>query len=95
MPLSPEQINLLNKMGAPNVRQRMQHAGAGDGSIVQGLGNPWMSRGDVEEWLAEKDREASKLQADTLWWAKAAFWGTVSVGIVGIVVTIVAALLAK
>jgi hypothetical protein len=28
-----------------------------------------VSHSDVEDWLGKKDREASRLQADTLWWA--------------------------
>ena len=67
----------------------------GNGSAVPGISSPDPSRIDVEEWLAEKDREASKLQVDTLWYAKAAFGGTISVGVAGIIVTIVAALFGK
>jgi hypothetical protein len=93
MPLTPAQIDILNKLDAPNVRQRLQYAGAGSGSIVPGISSPDPLRIDVEEWLALKDREASKLQSDTLWYAKAAFWGTVVVGVAGIIVTIFAALL--
>ena len=33
MPLTPAQIDILNKLDAPNVRQRLQYAGAGSGSI--------------------------------------------------------------
>jgi hypothetical protein len=41
-------------------------------------------RSDVEEWLAEKSREAIKLQLNILWWAKPAFW----VGVTSILVTL-------
>jgi hypothetical protein len=95
MPLTPAQLAILNKLGASNVRPRLQYAGAGCGSAVPGISSPDPSRIDVEEWLAEKDREASKLQADTLWYAKAAFWATISVGVAGIIVTMVAALFGK
>jgi hypothetical protein len=50
-----------------------------------------MTRGDVEDWLAEQDREATKRQMDTLWWAKAAAW----IGAAGILVAIVIAALGK
>jgi len=43
-----------------------------------------MTRGDVEEWLAEKSQEDSKLKHDILWWAKAATW----VGVTSILVMI-------
>jgi hypothetical protein len=95
MPLTPAQLAILNKLGASNVRPRLQYAGAGSGSAVPGISSPDPSRIDVEEWLAEKDREASKLQTDTLWYAKAAFWGTISVGVAGIIVTILAAVFGK
>jgi hypothetical protein len=43
-----------------------------------------MTRSDVEEWLAQEDRAAQKLQLDILWWAKAA----ACLGAVGIVVAV-------
>jgi hypothetical protein len=46
-----------------------------------GIGGFGMTRGDVEQWLAERNREATKLQLDTLWWAKAAKAGERSGGI--------------
>jgi hypothetical protein len=51
-----------------------------------------VTRGDVEEWLAERTREAAKLQLDTLWWAKAAAWIS---GIVGGICILVAIALAS
>jgi len=33
-----------------------------------------MLRGDVEDWLAERDRESDKREADTLFFNKAAAW---------------------
>lgn len=33
-----------------------------------------MTRGDIEEWLAERSHEAAKLQLDILWWAKTSAW---------------------
>jgi hypothetical protein len=76
--LSFDQIRELERLGIDNVRQRLRYAGAGPGSIVPGLGDGRMLRGDVEDWLAGKDKalreRAEKLQEDTLWWAKAAAW---------------------
>jgi hypothetical protein len=83
MPLTPAQLAMLNKLGAANVRPRLQYAGAGSGSAVPGISSPDPSRIDVEEWLAEKDREASRLQADTLWYAKARFGGRFWSGLLG------------
>jgi hypothetical protein len=50
-----------------------------------------MTRGDVEDWLAEQTREAARQQADILWWAKAAAF----IGLLGIIVAIVIAFLGK
>jgi len=78
----------LERLGAENVRQRLDHAGPGGGAEVPGLE---MTRSDVEAWLAGEDRATVKLQAErqaqTLWWAKAA---TVIAG-AGIVVSIIIA----
>ena len=71
----PAQLAILNKLGASNVRPRLQYAGAGSGSAVPGISSPDPSRIDVEEWLAEKDRETSKLQADTLGMREGSFLG--------------------
>jgi hypothetical protein len=48
-----------------------------------------MLRGDVEDWLAERVRESAKLEADTLFFTKAAFW----IGGLGLLVAIIIALL--
>ena len=54
-----------------------------------------LTRGDVQEWLAEIERKSAEEQkeatASTLFWAKVAAWA----GIIGIVVTIVIALLGR
>jgi hypothetical protein len=90
MPLPPEHRAELERLGVENVRQRLDHSGPGAGSVVPGLGpSIGMTRGDVEEWLAERSQEATKLQLDILWWAKAA----TLIGGVGILVTIAIAAL--
>jgi hypothetical protein len=48
-----------------------------------------MTRGDVEDWLAEQNRDANELQLRILWWAKAAAW----IGIAGIPVAILTAVI--
>jgi hypothetical protein len=75
MPLCPDDRAELERRGIGNVRQRLDHAGPGSGSVVPGLGpNFGMTRSDVEDWLSEKDRAAANLQTNILWWAKAAAW---------------------
>jgi|SRR6516162_303283 len=65
------------------------------GAVVPGLGNGMMLRGDVAEWVAEKDRELQRaqtqLQESTLLWAKVAAW----VGVAGTVVAIIIAVLGR
>ena len=70
---SPTDRAELDRLGAENVRLKLAYSGATPLSVVPGLGSE-MLRGEVEDWLAEKYREANKLQHDILWWAKAAAW---------------------
>jgi hypothetical protein len=93
--LTSDQVRELERRGVDNVRERLRYAGAGAGSIVPGLGDGKMLRGDVEVWLAEQDKaarkRAEKLQEDTLWWAKAAAW----LSGVGIIVGAIVSFLAR
>jgi hypothetical protein len=94
MPLSRADRAELDRLGVENVRLKMAYAGPGPGSVVPGLASPsgqWMTRSDVEDWLAEQGRKAERQQAAILWWAKAAAW----VGAAGIVVAIVVAVADK
>lgn len=90
MPLSPTDRVELDRLTVENVRLKLAYAGPGPGSVVPGLGPGFgMTRGDVEDWLAEQSRAATTLQSKILWWAKAAAW----VGAVGILVGIAIAVL--
>jgi len=85
MPLSPSDRAELGRLGADNVRHRLSYAGPSRDAVITSLGPGFgMTRGDVEEWLAEKSQEDSKLKHDILWWAKAATW----VGVTSILVMI-------
>jgi len=85
MALSENDRAKLDRLGIENVKLKLAYAGPGPQSAVPGLGPGLdMTRGDIEEWLAEQSHKASKQQDDILWWAKAATW--VAVG--GIVVAI-------
>jgi hypothetical protein len=95
MPLTFDQQRECERQGPDNVRRQLAYAGANPGSVVPGLGDGMMTRGDVQEWLAEIERKSAEEQkeatANTLFWAKVAAWA----GIIGIVVTIVIALLGR
>ncbi len=85
MALSESDRAKLDRLGIENVKLKLTYAGPGPGSLVPGLGPGLdMTRGDIEEWLAEQSRRAAKQQDDILWWAKAATW----VAAVGILVAI-------
>jgi hypothetical protein len=85
----------LERRGPRNVRLRLRYAGPGSGSVVPGLGDGRMLRSDVEDWLFDKEIEASQkslqVQEDTLRWAKLAAW----IGVAGILVAIVIAVLGR
>jgi hypothetical protein len=95
MPLTFDQQRECERQGPDNARRQLAYAGANPGSVVPGLGDGMMTRGDVQEWLAEIERKSAEEQkeatASTLFWAKVAAWA----GIIGIVVTIVIALLGR
>jgi hypothetical protein len=78
----------LDSMGMAAVQKKLDHAGAGHGSIVPGFKCGNIERGFVEDWIAAKEREATNLQAATLLWAKIA-------AVIGVVVTIVVPFLTK
>jgi hypothetical protein len=72
MPLSDADSEELERLAPDKIRSKLASAGAGRNAVVQGLGNGMMLRGDVEDWLAERDRESAKREADTLSFNKAA-----------------------
>jgi hypothetical protein len=74
MPLSDADSEELERLAPDKIRSKLASAGAGRDAIVPGLGNGMMLRGDVEDWLAERDRESAKREADTLSFNKAAAW---------------------
>jgi len=88
MALSEKDRAKLDQLGIENVKLKLAYAGPGPQSAVPGLGPGLdMTRGHIEEWLAEQSHKAIKQQDDILWWARAATW--VAVG--GIVIAIVIA----
>ena len=97
MPLTPEQREELERRGVAYVRRQLSYAGRDDEAVVPNLKTEhgFMLRGDVATWLEKRDQEAQakaeRLQAKTLFWAKAAAF----VSGVGIIVAIGIALLGK
>jgi hypothetical protein len=89
MPLSPSDRTELERLGADNVRHRLSYSGPSKEAVIGAFGPGFgMTRGDVEEWLAEKSQEAAKLQLNILWWAKAAAWISATSILVMIAITV-------
>jgi hypothetical protein len=57
MALTAGERAALEAVGAANVRDKLRYAGPGRGAAVPGLVSGDLSRGDVEDWLADRDRE--------------------------------------
>jgi hypothetical protein len=97
--LTDKQRAELEALGAATVRAKLIQPGAGRGADLAGFktgiqgGN--LTRGDVEDWLAEKHVEEANVQNSTLRWAKIAGWAaiisvlaTVVIGVIAIAVTV-------
>jgi hypothetical protein len=73
----------LDRLGVENVRLKLAYAGPSRQSVIPGLLPGYvMTRGDVEDWLAERTREARQAG---VFWAKAA----ACIGVVIILVIII------
>ena len=88
MGLTPEQRAELEALGPETVRTKLTQPGAGRGAALQGfktgiLGGH-LTRGDIEDWLAEQHRKEEQRQRSILFWARLA--GIVA--IIGVVATI-------
>jgi hypothetical protein len=83
----------LEALGPEMVQAKLSQAGSGRGAAVAGFktgagATGYLSRGDIEDWLADKYAQERK---QTLRWAKIAGWAaiiSVIVGTAAIAVTI-------
>lgn len=95
MGLTNEQRAELEALGAETVRAKLIQPGAGRGAALSGfktgiLGGQ-LTRGDVEDWLAEQHIAEALIQSGTLRWAKVAGWAGIAsalIGVASIIVTI-------
>ena len=62
MALTPAQLAAVEVLNVEDLRRRLAYAGPGRGSVVPGLGDGMILRGDVEDWLAEHGKKAGKAQ---------------------------------
>jgi hypothetical protein len=93
--LTPPQRAELETLGPAIVRLRLQVAAGRDAlsrnAQMTGFRSGLMTRGEVEDWLSQRDREdAEREQATRKWWARIAGWA----GVVGVVAAIAGGILA-
>ena len=84
MALTNEQRVELDKFGSANVRMKLAPVGPGRGAIVHGFENGLLTRGDVEDWLAQKNLEETTERQRTLRWAIIAGVAAIAGVLVGI-----------
>jgi hypothetical protein len=90
MMLSNEQRAELEALGAATVRLKLTQYGAGRGASISGFKCGDITRGNIEDWLVEKNAEETALQRGTLRWAKLAGWA----GIISVISTVLMGALA-
>ena len=89
--LTPPQLAELEALGPYIVRLRLQVATGRDRNAqMTGFRNGLMTRGDVEEWLSQKDREDAEREQATLKRARIVDWA----GVVGVIAAIAVGFLA-
>lgn len=80
----------LERNGAANVRLKLSSYGGGRASALSGAyPGEVMTRGDVEDWLAEQAIEEAAMARSTLRWAKIAGWAGIAgaaLGLIGVVI---------
>jgi hypothetical protein len=93
MPLTPEQRAELEAHGPDTVRIKLLQGGADRGAAIPGFTTgPYrtLTRSDVEDWLAEKQVEAARVERQTLRSAIIAGCAGIAgvvVGIIGVAVS--------
>lgn len=97
--LTNEQRAELEALGPETVRAKLIQPGAGRGADLSGfktgiLGGH-LTRGDVEDWLADKHIEEARVQNSTLRWAKIAGWAGIAGALIALASIIVTIRLAK
>ena len=78
--LTPPQLAELEALGPYIIRLRLQVATGRDRNAqMTGFRSGLMTRGEVEEWLSQKDREDAERERATLKRAKIVDWASVGV----------------
>jgi hypothetical protein len=90
MTLSNEQRAELEGLAPATVRLMLLQGGPGRGASISGFKCGDITKGDIDDWLIEKNIEEAAIQRGTLRWAKIAGFA----GIVSVVVTVIMGALA-
>jgi hypothetical protein len=90
MALSKEQRAELEALAPATVRLMLLQGGPGRGASICGFKCGDITKGDIDDWLIEKNVEETRIQRGTLRWAKIAGWA----GIISVIVTVVIGALA-
>jgi hypothetical protein len=90
MTLTAEQRAELEALAPATVRLKLIQGGAGRGASISGFKCGDITRGDIDDWLIEKNIEEVALQQGTLRWAKIAGWA----GIISVIATVLMGALA-
>jgi len=89
--LTDAQRKELERNGTSNVRFKLSSYGGGRASALTGAyPGEVMTRGDVEDWLAERAIEETEMARSTLRWAKIAGWAGIAGAVLGLVGVIIA-----
>ncbi len=67
--LTPQQCDELEAFGPENVRAKLATQGEGRDASIMGFKCGEITRGDIEDWLAEKNTQEKKMQERILFWA--------------------------
>jgi hypothetical protein len=90
MTLTAEQRTELEALAPASVRLMLLHGGPGRGASIGGFKCGDITKGDIDDWLIEKNVEESAVQLGTLRWAKIAGLA----GIISVVATVIMGALA-
>jgi hypothetical protein len=91
MTLTGAQRTELDKLATATVRVKLLQGGPGRGASISGFKCGDITRGDIEDWLAEKDEERRLRDVKSFNYSRWTFYvavGALVAAIIGIIVTV-------
>jgi hypothetical protein len=89
MALTRDERTALEGAGTATVRDKLRYAGPGRGAAVRGFSSGDLTRGDVEDWLADKERAENNVLRRRANLGIAISLASMAVGLAGLVVALV------